>query len=182
MERNEALKLVKANVTNKNLVKHMLAVEAIMRRLAKHFGEDEEKWGLVGLVHDLDYEQSDMNTHGLKTAEMLEGKVDKELLDAIRAHNYENNGFRKPETKMEKALIAADAVSGLAVAAALVMPDKKISQVRVETMLNKFKQKDFARRVSRENIRLCEELGLTLEEFFKLTLEALQGISEELGL
>ena len=138
--------------------------------------------GLLGLLHDLDYETSDMSTHGLKTAEMLEGKVDDEILEAIKVHNYENNGFREPRTRMERALIAADAVSGLAVAAALVMPSRKISEVKVKTMLNKFKQRDFARRVSRENIRMCEDIGLNLEEFFELTLEALRGISEKLGL
>ncbi|MCD6402835.1 MAG: HDIG domain-containing protein [Candidatus Aenigmarchaeota archaeon] len=183
MNREEALELVKQNIKNQNLFKHVLAVEAIMKELAKRFGEDEELWGLVGLLHDLDYEKTmdEPMKHGLLTAEMLKGKVPEEVLNAIRSHNHEYTGF-KPQTRMDKALIAADAISGLIVACALVMPDKKLSSVKVKTVKKKFKQKDFARRVNRENIRMCEEIGLSLEEFFELALKALQRISDELDL
>jgi len=183
MNRSEALELVEQNIKNTNLVKHVLAVEAIMRGLAKHFNEDEELWGLVGLLHDLDYEKT-MNTpekHGLVTVEMLEGKVPQEVIDAIKAHNYEHTGF-EPRTKMDKALIAADAISGLIVACALVMPDKKLASVKVKTVKNKFKQKDFARRVSRENILFCEQIGLSKEQFFEIALKSLQNIADKLGL
>jgi hypothetical protein len=160
----------------------MLAVEAIMKALAKHLKENEDLWSSVGLIHDLDYEISDIHTHGLKTAKMLTNKLPKEAIEAIKKHNYENNGSPKPETKLEKALIAADAVSGLIVATALVMPNKKLSEVRLETLKKKFKQKDFARNVNRNNIMLCEKFGLSLENFLQISLSALQKISSELGL
>lgn len=182
MNRQEALTLINQHIKNKNLIKHMLAVEAIMKALAKKLEENEDLWSLAGLIHDLDYEVSDMRNHGLKTAEMLANKLPKEVIEAIKKHNYENNGSPQPETKLEKALIAADAVSGLMVAAALVMPSKKLSEVKLETLKKKFKQKDFARNVNRNNIMLCKELDLSLENFLQISLSALQEISNELEL
>ena len=180
--RDEALKLLKEKVRNDKLIKHMLAVEAIMRHLAKRLGEDEELWGLTGLLHDVDYDivKGDMEQHGLKAAEILEGKLPPDAIDAIKAHN-ELTGF-KCETKLAKALKAADHLAGLIVATALVMPHKRIDEIKLSSLKRKFKQKDFARGVSRDRIRLCEELGLTLEEFLELGLIALKEIHEELGL
>jgi putative nucleotidyltransferase with HDIG domain len=182
MDREEALELVKQNVSNQNLVKHMLAVEAIMRAIAETKGKDKEKYGLAGLCHDIDYEKTkdDMTRHGLISAEMLKGKLDEEILECIRRHN-EMTG-NKPETEFDKSLVAGDTVSGLVIAAALVMPSKKLSEVRLETLQNKFKQKDFARNVKREKILICEEIGFSLDEFLELSLKALQPISKELGL
>ena len=139
--------------------------------------------GLTGLYHYRDYEKTSNSPekHGLLSVEMLKGKVSETVLNAIKSHNYEHTGFL-PQTKLEKALIAADAISGLIVACALVMPDKKLSSVKVETIKKKFKQKDFARRVSRERIKMCEEIGLPLEKFFEISLVALQKISDDLGL
>lgn len=182
LSKEEAINLLKENLTNKNLIKHCIAVGAIMKELAIKLGEEPQRWELVGLLHDIDYEKASMEEHGLKSAEMLNGLLDEESLEAIRRHNYENNGSPKPESKMDKALIAADAVSGLVVATALVMPNKKLDEVKVESLLKKFKQKDFARRVNRENIKMCEELGFSLEEFLELSLEALKKVSDELGL
>ncbi|RLI04444.1 phosphohydrolase, partial [Candidatus Bathyarchaeota archaeon] len=99
----------------------------------------------------------------------------------IKAHNYEHTGV-KPETKMEKALIACDALSGLLVACALVMPSKKLDEVKISTINKKFKQKDFARRVNRNKIMLCEEIGVPKEKFFEIALEGLKKISTEIGL
>ena len=183
MDKDEALRLVEENVSDRRIVLHMIAVSAIMRALARYLGEDEEEWGLVGLLHDIDYERTkaDPARHGLEAENILEGRVSEEVLRAIKAHNFENTGV-KPETRLENALIAADAVSGLIVASALVMPHKKLEEVRVETLEKKFRQKDFARRVSRERIMFCEKLGLSREKFFELALEALKGISGELGL
>ncbi len=183
LSRDEALKLVQENVSNKKIVLHMVAVSAIMKALAKHFGEDEEKWEITGILHDIDYEKTKNNPkrHGLEAENILRGKVSEDVLRAIKAHNFENTGV-EPETRMEKALIAADAVSGLIIASALVMPHKKLEEVRVETLEKKFKQKDFARNVRRERITLCEEIGLSKEEFFQIALNALKEISEELGL
>ncbi len=180
--REEALELLRAHVSDEKLIKHMLAVEAIMRALARRLGEDEELWGLTGLLHDLDYEETkdDFSRHGLRSAEMLEGKLPEEGLHAIRAHN-DRTGVQ-PETKLDFALRASDALSGLIVASALVMPNKKLAEVKVRTLRKKFKSKDFARGVDRDRIRLCEELGLSLEEFFELGLEAMKSIADQLGL
>ncbi len=184
MDREEALKLLKENVKTENLIKHMIAVEAIMRKLAKELGENEDLWGLTGLLHDIDFEKTknDPKKHGIIGAEMLEGKVPKDVIRAIRRHNFDNNGENPPETKMEIGLIAADALSGLLVASALVMPHKKIEEVKVSTLINKFKDKSFARRVSREKIKYCEKLGISLERFFEIGIEALKEVSSELGL
>ena len=183
MDRGEALRLVEENVSNRKIVLHMIAVSAIMRALARYFGEDEEEWELVGLLHDIDYERTKANParHGLEAENILKGRVSEEVLRAIKAHNFENTGV-KPETRLENALIAADAVSGLIIASALVMPHKKLEEVRVETLEKKFRQKDFARSVSRERIMFCEKLGLSREKFFELALEALKEVSGELGL
>ena len=182
MNREEALALVKENVSNKNLIKYMLAVEAIMKEIAEVKGYDVEKYSLAGLCHDADYEKTidDMTKHGLVSAEMVEGKVEQEVDDCIKRHN-EMTG-NKPETDFDKALVAADAVSGLVIAAALMMPNKKVSEVRLETLQNKFKKKDFARNVKRENVLICEQIGFTLDEFLELSLGALQKIADDLGL
>ncbi len=181
--REKALRLVEGKVDNRNLVKHMLAVEAIMRGLARHFSEDGELWGLTGLLHDVDYTftESLPEKHTIVAEDLLRGHVPEELIRAVKAHNSEHTGVQ-PNSKMEKALVAADSVSGLLIACALVMPTKKLEDVRVATVKKKFKAKDFARAVSREKILKCEEIGLSREEFFEMALESLKGISDELGL
>ena len=182
INRESALKLLYSKVKERNLIKHMLAVEAIMRALARHLGEDEELWGLVGLLHDIDYEETKkcFEKHGLVSAEILKEMLPENALNSIRAHN-EMTGF-KDDSKLTKALMAADQLSGLIIATALVMPNKKLSEVKVKSIKKKFKQKDFARRIRRDKIKLCEEIGVSLQEFFRIGLEALQSISSELGL
>lgn len=181
--REEAIKLVKENVSNEKIVLHMIAVSAIMKALAKGLRRDEKLWELVGLLHDIDYEKTkkDPKRHGLEAEGILGDKAPSEVIRAIKAHNFENTGA-SPESDLEKALIAADAVSGLIIASALVMPNKKLEEVRVETLERKFKQKDFARNISRERIRFCEQLGMSLREFFEISLNALKEISGKLGL
>ncbi len=181
--REEALALVKQNITKPNLIKHILSVEAIMRGLARYLGEDEELWGLIGLLHDIDFERTfdDPKNHTVVAEEMLKGKISDELINSIKTHNFENTGI-VPRTKMENALIAADAISGLVVACAFVMPSKKLADVDVESIKKKFKQKDFARNCGRERILFCEKLGLDKEKFFEIALNALKNISGELGL
>jgi len=183
MDREEALRIVRENVANDKIVLHMIAVSAIMRELARHLGRDEGLWELAGLLHDIDYEltKDEPSRHGLEAEKILGGSVPPEIIRAIKSHNFENTGVR-PESDLEKALIAADAVSGLIIAAALVMPNKKLAEVSVETLKRKFKQKDFARNVSRERITFCEQIGLTLDDFLEISLRALNGISRELGL
>ena len=180
--REEAYNLLTKYLKNDKLVKHCLAVEAIMKILARELGEDENLWGLVGLLHDLDYQlvNKDMSKHGLVTADILKDKLPPEALDAIRAHN-ELTGY-KCETKLAYALKAADQISGLIIATALVMPHKKLKEVKVSSLRKKFKQKDFARNVKREKILLCEKLGLRLEKFMEISLNALKQIHDQLGL
>jgi len=184
LTREEAFNLVKKNVTKKNFVYHMLAVEAIMKSVAKHFGEDDHLWGLTGLLHDIDYGKTE-NTpekHALLAEEILKEYVlPEEVIRAIKAHNYQYTQI-KPETRMEKALIACDAISGLLVACALVMPSKKLADVNVETVTKKFKAKDFARGVDRERILFCEEIGIPREKFFEIALDGLKKASSEIGL
>lgn len=180
----DQLEILKKNITNQNLVKHCLAVRAIMEELAERFGGDKERWGTAGLLHDIDYEKAKDNPsqHSLIGAQMLEEMgFDKEICQAVKTHN-EAHGI-KPETLMEKALFVSDPLTGLIVAATLVLPSKKIADLSVENILNRFGEKSFARGANRGIIKKCEELlNLSLEEFVKTGLRAMQKISGELGL
>ncbi len=183
MDRESALALVKSQVKNKNLIKHMLATEAVMSSLAGRFDQDESLWSLAGLLHDLDYDQTadQPEKHGLIGAQILEDKgLPAELVQAVKAHNAALGEERK--TLLDKALYAVDPVTGLLVAAALIHPQKKLSAVDVDFVLNRFKEKSFARGASREQIESCRELGLSLEEFINISLVAMQGIDRDLGL
>lgn len=181
MNRDEALELVKKLVPQENLVKHMLAAEAVMKALARRLGEDEEKWGLAGLLHDLDYAETynKPEIHALKTAEILEGyKIDPEIIKAIKAHNHK----AEMDTLMAKALYVTDPLTGFIVACALMTPEKRLSAVDVGFAMRRFKEKSFARGANREQMKMCEEIGLSLEEFMEEGIKAMQEISEELGL
>ena len=183
MNREEALDSIEANVENRNLIKHMLATEAIMRALARRLGEDEEEWGLTGLVHDIDVEltEGDMNTHSKLGADLVgEMEASDAMIHAVLCHN-EAHGVPR-ETKLDKALICADPLTGLITAAALVRPDKKLAGVELKSVRKRFKEKSFAAGASREQIATCSELGLELDEFIKLGLGAMKGIAEDLGL
>ena len=183
MNREEALDSVKANVENKNLVKHMLATEAIMRALAKRFGEDEEEWSLTGLLHDIDVEltEGDMNSHSKLGADLArELGASEAMAHAILSHN-ERHGV-SCETKLDKALFCADPLTGLIIAAALVRPDKKLAGLEASSVRKKFKEKGFAAGANREQIALCSEIGLELDEFIELGLAAMKGIAADLGL
>ena len=183
MTRKEALDSVKANVENENSVKHMLATEAIMRALAKRLGEDEEEWGLTGLLHDIDMEltEGDMSSHGRLGADLVrEMGANEAMVHAILCHN-EAHGVPL-ETKLDKALFCADPLTGLIIAAALVRPDKKLAGVEAKSVRKRFKEKSFAAGANREQIARCSELGLELDEFIELGLKAMQGIAAELGL
>ena len=183
ISRDEALALMKQNLTNKNLQKHSLAVETILRKMAQEIGADEEVWGLAGLLHDLDYEKT-MNKpseHCIITAGVLKEKgVSPLIIQAIKAHNPACGGLRK--TRLDKAIYAADPLSGFIIACALVMPDKKLDSVSIEGMKKKFKDKSFAKGADRESINSCKELGIKLDRFLTLGLEAMLDIQEELGL
>lgn len=183
MTREQALKLVEEKIQNKNLVKHCLAVEVVMKELARYFNKDEEKWALTGLLHDIDYEQTKdkPEEHSLLGAEILqEHGIDSEIIIAVKAHN-EIHGLPR-EDKMTKVLYCADPITGLIVAATLVMPSKKINDLTAENVLNRYKEKGFARGANRETIAACQELNLSLEEFVRISLKAMQSIPEKLGL
>ena len=183
MTREEALDSIKANVENENLIKHMLATEAIMQALARCLGEDEEEWGLTGLLHDIDMEltEGDMNIHSKLGADLArELGASEAIAHAILCHN-DTHGIPR-ETKLDKALFCADPLTGLITAAALVRPDKKLAGLEVKSVIKKFKQKSFAAGVDREQISLCSEIGLELDEFIQLGVEAMKGIAAELGL
>ena len=183
MIRKEALESVKANVENANLVKHMLATEAIMRSLARRLGEDEEEWGLTGLLHDIDVELTagDMSTHSKLGADLArELGASEAMAHAILCHN-EAHGFPM-ETKLDKALFCVDPLTGLITAAALVRPDKKLAGVEANSVKKRFKEKGFAAGANREHIAKCSEIELELDEFIELGLEAMKGIAPQLGL
>jgi len=179
----EAIDSVRANVENANMVKHMLATEAIMQALARRLGEDEETWGLTGLLHDIDVEltEGDKASHSRLGADLVrELGASEAIAQAILKHN-EAHGF-KPENKLEKALICADPLTGLITAAALVLPDKKLAKLEVASVLRRYKEKSFAAGANRKLIAQCSELGLGLEEFIALGVKAMQGIASNLGL
>lgn len=183
LNREESIKLLKKYIRDEKLIKHSYAVEVIMRAMAKKLERDEELWSIVGLLHDLDYEYTKdyPEKHATVSAQMLEGLLPEDGINAIKAHNYNYTDYI-PSTTIDKALIASDAVSGLIIAAALVMPSKKLEEVKLETLINKFKDASFARGCNRKRIELCIDAGIELEPFLKLSLEALQDISDDLGL
>lgn len=181
MTRTEALELVQSRVENRNLVKHMLATEACLRVLARKLGGDEEAWGLAGLLHDVDYEETkdDFSRHGVVGAELLatEG-LEPAIVNAVRRHAT-GEGL---ETDLDRALFAADPVTGLIVAAALMHPTKKLAGVDTDFIMRRWKEKRFAAGANRDQIATCSALGLKTEEFVGLCLGAMQGAAAELGL
>jgi predicted hydrolase (HD superfamily) len=183
MDRKEALSMINEHVKKGFLKKHMLATEVILKALAKELGKDEQEWSMTGLIHDVDFEEckEDWSDHGVISQNLLKGKVSDGCLRAILAHNYERTGTQ-PENDLDWALLAADAITGLIVAAALVKSDKKLSSVTVDSVKNAFKKKGFAAGSNRDHIKLCEKLGIDLEKFFEISLKAMQSISDDLGL
>jgi len=181
MDFEEGKKLVFAKLGNANLQKHCLAVAAVMRHLARKFNADEDKWALAGILHDLDYEETLNNPerHSLVTVEWLAGyNLDPEILDAIKAHG--NKADRN--SLMNKAIWAADPVTGFLVACALIRPEKKLAAVEVEFAVKRMKEKRFAAGANRDQIRSCSDMGLTLEEFMGISISAMKEIASELGL
>lgn len=184
MNRDEAIKLIKEKLNDNNLVYHSISVGAIMKGVAKYFGEDENKWELCGVLHDIDYSETkdDPNKHSLVGAEYLKNSgFDDEFTNAVASHNERHKIGR--ESLLAKALYASDPLSGLIVATALVMPDRKINSVKLSSVMKKFKTKEFARGADREQIKTCEsELNIPLEKFIEIALESMKEIGEEIGL
>jgi len=150
----------------------MIAVSAIMKELAKRLGMNEKEWELVGLLHDLDYDiiEDDMSRHGLVASKMLEGKLPEKCLHAIKAHDHRTGV--KPESTIDKALIASDCIWRLIVRTALASRGRKIHRIKLDTLKNKFKNDSFPKFL-KNGIIMCTQVNLPLEEFFKLSLGSL---------
>lgn len=186
MNREEAWELVCEYTQSPQLRRHMLAVEAAMRGYARHFGVDEEKWGLVGLLHDFDYEQNPdvaQDGHPNTGAPILREKgVDEEIVRAILSHATEVTGVER-QSQMEHALYAVDELTGLITAVALVRPSKDIRDVKVKSVRKKWKAKAFAPGVDRAEIEAgAAALGMELSQHIQIVLQAMQQSAPELGL
>lgn len=181
--REEAVQLLEKNVKAENMLKHCYASEAVLRAIAKKLGRNEEEWGLAGLLHDVDVEitNADPHTHGPHAEKLLRGKVSDEALDAIVMHNEVATG-KERTTEFQHALAAGETITGLITATALVYPDKKIAGVKTKSVTKRMKQKAFAASVKRENILECEKIGIPLNEFAELSLNAMKSIDDLLGL
>lgn len=185
--RQQALDLLHKNMQSINLRRHSYAVEVTMKALAKHFGEDEEMWGIAGLLHDADYEitKEDPKRHTHLVLEWLnELDAPEEIKNAILAHGWGYvEGNPEPKIKMEWSIYCCDELTGFIVAVALTRPEKKLSAVTVDAVKKKLKEKSFAKAVNREQIGMCEEkLGIKLDEFINITLVSMHTIADELGL
>ena len=181
MKREEALKLIRSKTKNANLIKHMLATEACMKALARYLEEDEELWGLTGLLHDLDYEETLDNfpQHGVASAKILTNmEVNAQVIYAIQAHT----GQTPAKSPMAKALYAVDPLTGLIVASSLMHPSKSLAKTDVPFIMNRFQDASFAKGANRSQIQTCTGLGMTLPVFVKVSLEAMQAIAKELEL
>ena len=182
--RDQALEKLREHVKNQKTVVHCLASEAVMRALARRLGEDEERWGLTGLLHDIDVEVTgaDPKVHALKAEELLkEFSLDEEMIEAIRMHNDKATGIPRT-TRFHHALAAGETITGLIYTTALVYPDKKLASVKYKSVRKRMKEKAFAARVNREHILECEKIGIPLDEFIQLSVDAMREIAEDIGL
>lgn len=179
LDKNQAMLLLKENLNQTNLITHSLAVALVMEKLAEHFHENTEEWYIAGLLHDIDYDQTYDNPkkHGLIAMDIL-SKYDlpQYLYDAIRRHS----GNEELQSLTDKALWCADPVTGLVIASALMNPDKKIASVNLSSLKKKYKNKKFAAGASREQIASCENIGISLEQFLELSINAMKEIDLDL--
>lgn len=191
MSREEAYETLKSLIKNENLIKHHLACEATMKALYKRLSpqnlqnpQDEEKWAVVGLLHDADYELSKNHPekHTLILEERLKDKIDPKIMYAIKSHNWKLNNVA-PKTMLDWSIFCCDELTGLIIAAALVHPDKKLSSLTSDFILKRFNEPSFAKGADRNQIKFCEkELSIPLNEFISITLSAMQQVSPSLGL
>lgn len=183
MTRDEALKAIRERVKNENLVRHMIATEAIMRALAPRFGGDPNEWAMAGLLHDIDIEllNGDMTEHSKVGSDLARQLgANEAIAHAILTHN-EAHGVQA-ESNMDKALFCTDPVTGLITAVALVRPDKKLASVETKSVRKRFKEKSFAAGANRQNIAACSALGIELDEFIEIGVKAMQSVASDLGL
>ena len=189
MTREEAYQELQSLIKNPNLLKHHLACESVMRAIYRKFNAggldpaQEERWGMVGLLHDADYEMTkdQPERHTLELEKLIGNKLDEGMMHAIKSHNWARTGV-EPNSTLDWSIYACDELTGLIIAAALVHPDKKLTSLTSDFVMNRFKETSFAKGADREQIKACEEhLGIPLSEFIDLNLKAMQGISKELG-
>lgn len=183
ISREEAISLLKQHVTSENMLKHSYASEVVLRAVANKLDKDENEWGIAGLLHDIDVEitHADPLTHGPYSEKLLKGKISDEAIDAIAMHNELATGKERSEV-FQHALAAGETITGLIIATTLVYPDKKIASVKTKSITKRMKQKAFAASVKRENILECEKIGIPLNEFAELSLNAMKTINTVLGL
>ena len=181
MDREAAIELCRTKTEKETTVRHLISVEGVMRALARRFGEDEDLWALTGMFHDLDQDQTqdDPDRHAYLAAEWLrEAEVDERVVNGVLAHAHEQ--FRTD--RMSKAVVHADAVAGLLVAAALVRPEKAVG-MKVSSVRKKLKEKAFAPGVNRDEVTSVEgSIDLPLDEFLAVGIEGLQSVAPEIGL
>jgi uncharacterized protein len=184
IKKEDAMALLSQYVKNDRMLYHCYATEAVMRALARRLGKDEEKWGIAGLLHDLDLELIDGNLtfHTHETAKILDRiGVDPEIIDAIKMHNEDAWGMKR-NSLFHHALAAGETITGMIAATALVYPDKKLASVKAKSVTKRMKEKAFAASVNRDTIMECEKLGIPLNEFAEICLNAMKEISYQLGL
>lgn len=187
MKREEAIALLHAHMQNANLRRHCYAVGFALRALAERLGGNPDEWELLGILHDADWEETKEapDQHTRKTLEWIKdlGIVEGPLVHAFMSHNNKLTGLRELEGNMDWALETVDELTGFIVAVTLVRPEKKLETVTVESVLKKWKTKEFAKAVDRDQIAQCEEkLNIPLNEFIQITLQAMNDHHEELGL
>jgi predicted hydrolase (HD superfamily) len=184
LTRTIALTLLDNYVKNEKMIFHCLASEAVMRGLARHLGRDEEKWGMAGLLHDLDVEttNAEPTVHGTQTELLLKDyEIDPDILDAIRMHN-ECSAGKERSTEFQYALAAGETITGLIFATTYVYPDRKLTSVKPKSVVKRMKEKMFAASVKRENIMECEKIGIPIDQFAALAIDAMLPIAAEIGL
>jgi len=176
------IELLSKHISNPKMIAHSIASEAVLRALAKKFGEDEDLWGIAGLLHDIDVEitNGDSKKHAIVGAEMLSDELPPLAVDAIQMHNEYATGLQRT-TRFQHALAAGETITGLIFATAMVYPDKKIDSVKVKSITKRMKEKMFAASVNRETIMECEKIGITIDEFAEISLAALRPIAADLG-
>lgn len=184
ISRDKALELLRTYVKKEGMIAHSLASEVVLAALARRLGEDAEIWGLAGLLHDLDVEitNADPYTHGLKSVEILrEQGVTEEIIEAVSLHN-EMAAPAPRSQPLHHALAAGETITGLIMATTMVYPERKLAVVKPKSVVKRMKEKAFAASVKRENILECEKLGIGIDDFAQLAVEAMREIHEELGL
>lgn len=184
ISREKAMELLFQYIKNEKMIFHCLASEAVLRGLARRLGRDEEKWGLAGLLHDLDVEvtNAEPTVHGTQTEVLLKDyEVDEDVLDAIRMHN-ECSAGKERSNEFQHALAAGETITGLIFATTYVYPDKKLTSVKAKSVVKRMKEKAFAASVSRENIMECEKIGIPIDEFAEICINSMIPIAEQIGL